>query len=134
MSDSTIIYTILFLIFAILLIVTAMKAVQDKNIVHSATWLMFFLFSMAGVFLLLGSSLVASIELLVYVGAIVTLLVFTLMLTGGKEFEYEGLCCSDCIFPCLVRYHAEKHYKLPGSLTEHRGSCIFAFHNIYCRI
>ena len=40
-----------------------------------------------GVFLLLGSSLVASIELLVYVGAIVTLLVFTLMLTGGKEFE-----------------------------------------------
>jgi NADH-quinone oxidoreductase subunit J len=87
MNDSTIIFTILFLIFAILLLVTSIKAVQDKNIVHSATWLMFFLFSMAGLFLLLGSSLVASIELLVYVGAIVTLLVFTLMLTGGKEFE-----------------------------------------------
>ena len=87
MSDLNIIFIILFLIFAIMLLVTAIKAVQDKNIVHSATWLMFFLFSMAGVFLLLGSSLVASIELLVYVGAIVTLLVFTLMLTGGKEFE-----------------------------------------------
>ena len=81
------IFTIIFLIFAILLIFTSIKAVQDKNIVHSATWLMFFLFSMAGVFVFLGASLIASIELLVYVGAIVTVLVFTLMLTGGKEFE-----------------------------------------------
>ena len=81
------IFTIIFLIFAILLIFTSIKAVHDKNIVHSATWLMFFLFSMAGVFVLLGASLIASIELLVYVGAIVTVLVFTLMLTGGKEFE-----------------------------------------------
>jgi NADH-quinone oxidoreductase subunit J len=81
------IFTIIFLIFAILLVFTAIKAVHDKNIVHSATWLMFFLFSMAGVFVFLGASLIASIELLVYVGAIVTVLVFTLMLTGGKEFE-----------------------------------------------
>lgn len=81
------IFTIIFLIFAILLIFTSIKAVQDRNIVHSATWLMFFLFSMAGVFVFLGASLIASIELLVYVGAIVTVLIFTLMLTGGKEFE-----------------------------------------------
>lgn len=81
------VYTGIFLVFAVILVVMAAKAVQDKNIVHSASYLMFFLFAMAGLFLLLGSSLVASIELLVYVGAIVTLLVFTLMLTGGKEIE-----------------------------------------------
>ncbi len=82
-----IITIIIFLIFSVILVATAIKAVQEKNLVHSATWLMFFLFTMAGLFLFLGSSLVASIELLVYVGAIVTLLAFTLMLTGGKEVE-----------------------------------------------
>lgn len=77
----------IFGVFAILLIVTSIKAVQEKSLVHSAVYLMFFMFSMAGLFLFLGSSLVAGIELLVYVGAIVTLLVFTLMLTGGQEVE-----------------------------------------------
>lgn len=82
-----IVYTGIFLVFAVILVVMASKAVQEKNIVHSASYLMFFLFTMAGMLLFLGSSLVASIELLVYVGAIITLLVFTLMLTGGKEVE-----------------------------------------------
>ncbi len=81
------VYTGVFLVFAVILVVMSTKAVQEKNLVHSASYLMFFLFGMAGLFLLMGSSLVASIELLVYVGAIVTLLVFTLMLTGGKEVE-----------------------------------------------
>jgi NADH-quinone oxidoreductase subunit J len=79
--------TIIIVIFGIIMIVFAALAVNSKKIVHSAVWLMMFLFTIAASFIFLGASIVGAIELLVFVGAIVTLLVFTLMLTGGKEVE-----------------------------------------------
>lgn len=82
-----IIYTIIFIIFAIILVIFSAMAVRDQNIVHSSVWLMIFLFVMAALFIFLGATLVGSIELLVYVGAVITLLIFTIMLTGGKELE-----------------------------------------------
>lgn len=81
------ILTIIFAVFAVLLVAFAAQAVAAKNLVHSVVWLMLFLFTMGVTFIVLGTDLVGSIELLVYVGAIVTLLAFTLMLTGGKEVE-----------------------------------------------
>ncbi len=81
------IFTIIVLIFSVFLIVFSALSVRSRNLVHGAVWLMLFMFSMAGLFVYLGTDFVASIELLVYVGAVITLLVFTLMLTGGKEIE-----------------------------------------------
>ncbi len=81
------IYTIIFLIFAIILIPLALKTVSEKTLSHSAVYLMVFLIVLSALFIFLGGSIVGAIELLVFVGAVVTLLVFTLMLTGGKELE-----------------------------------------------
>ena len=81
------IYTIIFLIFAIILIPLAMKTVSEKNLNHSAVYLMAFLFVLSALFIFLGGSIVGAIELLVFIGAVVTLIVFSLMLTGGKEVE-----------------------------------------------
>lgn len=79
--------TIIFLIFAALTIPLAMKAVSARNLTHSAIYLMLFMFMLSALFIFLGASLVGAIELLVFVGAVVTLLIFTIMLTGGKEIE-----------------------------------------------
>ena len=81
------IFTIIVLIFSVFLIVFSALSVRSRNLVHGAVWLMLFMFSMAGLFVYLGTDFVASIELLVYVGAVITLLVFTLMLTGGKDID-----------------------------------------------
>ncbi len=81
------IFTIIFLIFAIMLVPLAMKSVTDRNITHAAVYLMAFLFVLSASFIFLGASIVGAVELLVFIGAVVTLLVFTIMLTGGKEFE-----------------------------------------------
>lgn len=81
------IFTIIFLIFAIIMIPLAMRAVTSKNITHSAIYLMSFLFVLSALFIYLGASIVGAIELLVFIGAVVTLIVFTIMLTGGKELE-----------------------------------------------
>lgn len=81
------IFTIIFLIFAAILVILALSTISSKNLVHSSVWLMAFLFVLSALFIFLGGSLVGAVELLVFVGAVVTLLVFTLMLTGGKEIE-----------------------------------------------
>lgn len=81
------IFTIIFLIFAVILVPLAMKAVSDQNITHSAIYLTAFLFVLSALFIFLGASIVGAIELLVFIGAVVTLIVFTIMLTGGKELE-----------------------------------------------
>lgn len=80
-------YTIIFLIFAVILVPIALQTIREKNLVHSGVYLMALLFVLAGLFIFLRASIVGAIELLVYVGAVITLLIFTLMLTGGKEIE-----------------------------------------------
>ena len=81
------IFSIIFVIFAAILAILALITISAKNLVHSSVWLMIFLFVLSALFIFLGGSIVGAVELLVFVGAVVTLLVFTLMLTGGKEIE-----------------------------------------------
>ena len=60
---------------------SGLLAVTTKHVVHSALWLLVSLGSLAGCYLVLGQELVGLVQLLVYVGAIVVLVLFALMLT-----------------------------------------------------
>ena len=59
----------------------ALLVVTSRNVVHSALYLVVALLAVAGVFLVLGAEFVAWAQVLVYVGAVVVLLLFGLMLT-----------------------------------------------------
>jgi NADH-quinone oxidoreductase subunit J len=60
-------------------------AVTSRHVLHAALWLVVALGGLAGCYLVLGAELVALVQLLVYVGAVVVLVLFALMLTrqGG---------------------------------------------------
>lgn len=60
-------------------------AVTSRQVLHAALWLVVALGGLAGCYLVLGAELVALVQLLVYVGAVVVLVLFALMLTrrGG---------------------------------------------------
>ncbi len=60
---------------------SALLSVTTKHVVHAALWLLVSLGSLAGAYLVLGQELVGLVQLLVYVGAIVVLVLFALMLT-----------------------------------------------------
>jgi NADH-quinone oxidoreductase subunit J len=60
---------------------SAVLAVTSHHLVHAALWLVVALGTLAGCYLILGAELVALVQLLVYVGAIVVLVLFALMLT-----------------------------------------------------
>lgn len=76
------IYDLVFYLFAIITIVSAIFVVTSKNIVHSAFNLLFTFFGVAGIYALLGADFIAVVQLLVYVGGILILLLFGVMLTN----------------------------------------------------
>ena len=72
------------LIFYLLAGITAISAlfvVTVKNIFHSALFLVLTLFSIAGIYILLGAEFLAAVQVLIYVGAITILMIFAIMLT-----------------------------------------------------
>ena len=78
-------------VFAVLAVIGgagALRLVTSKNVIHAALYLVVTLASVGGVYLLLASEFVAWVQVLIYVGAIVVLLLFSLMLTRapiGRE-------------------------------------------------
>src|SRR5271168_1089424 len=77
------------MIFWVLALITggcAIAVVVTQNIVRSATWLLFTLAGVSGIFFLLGADFVGATQLLVYVGGTMVLVVFGVMLTAQGPF------------------------------------------------
>jgi NADH:ubiquinone oxidoreductase subunit 6 (subunit J) len=72
---------VVFVAAALLTGVAALLAVSSRQVVHAALWLVVTLGGLAGIYLVLGAEVVALVQLLVYVGAVVVLVLFALMLT-----------------------------------------------------
>ena len=60
---------------------SALSVVISRNVVHAALFLVVTLLSVAGAFLMLGAEFLAWTQVLVYVGAVIVLILFGLMLT-----------------------------------------------------
>jgi NADH-quinone oxidoreductase subunit J len=76
------IYDIIFYLFAAVTLLSALFVVTSRNIVHSAFYLLFTFFGVAGIYVLLGADFVAIVQLIVYVGGILILLLFGVMITN----------------------------------------------------
>ena len=69
----------------------AVRVVTTKNVVHAALWLMLVLAGVAANFILLAAEFVAVVQVLVYIGAIVVLFLFGIMLTRAPIGRESGL-------------------------------------------
>lgn len=74
-------YDAALVLFGVLSLGGALMAVTTRHLIHAGLWLVVALGSLAGVYLVLGAELVALVQLLVYVGAVVVLVLFALMVT-----------------------------------------------------
>lgn len=72
---------VLFLLLGLLTAASGVLAVTSRQVVHAALWLVTALGALAGCYLVLGAEVVALVQVLVYVGAVVVLVLFALMLT-----------------------------------------------------
>lgn len=73
--------TIIFYLIAAITVVSAAVVVFSSNIVYSAFSLVGTFGGVAGIYVLLGADFVAAVQILIYVGGIVVIILFAVMLT-----------------------------------------------------
>ena len=71
---------IAFYIFATVAVASALLVVLARNPVHSVLWLILAFFSAAGMMVLMGAEFVAMLLVIVYVGAVMVLFLFVVMM------------------------------------------------------
>ena len=85
---------LLFLLFAVIAVGSALLSMTSSQLVHAALWLVVTLGAVAGCFVLMTAEFLAWVQVLVYVGAVVVLVIFALMLTrqsaGTTSAEVTG--------------------------------------------
>jgi len=70
-----------FWVLAVVLAGSALAVVLSKNLFHAVLWLALALTGTAGIFLLLNAEFLAAVQLLLYAGGIITVVVFAIVVT-----------------------------------------------------
>ncbi len=78
-------------IIAALMIFAALSVVTTRNVVHAALWLVLVLAGVAAQYILAAAEFVAASQVLVYIGAVMVLFLFGIMLTRAQIGKERGL-------------------------------------------
>ncbi|RME02501.1 MAG: hypothetical protein D6805_09735 [Planctomycetota bacterium] len=119
-------YEIMWLILGILSVISAILVVSRINPVYSALYLMLFFASVSGLFAFLGASFVAVTQLFIYIGAIIVLFLFVIMMLNFEELKklqrpplfspLKGLILSLALFGLLC---VPIYFGLPSAHPRH---------------
>jgi len=93
MSETATAQNVVFAILALVMIAAGFRLVTTGNVVRAALFLAMVLAGAAGLFILLAAEFLAWAQVLVYIGAVVVLLLFGVMLTRapiGTEAELDN--------------------------------------------
>lgn len=93
--------TLIFYLFAIFTVGSAAFVVFTKNVVYAAFALLATLFGVAGLYIFLHADFLAAIQVLIYVGGILVLIIFGVMLTH-RVMDVELRVKTIQVFPSLL--------------------------------
>ena len=93
---------IMFFLFSAIIIVFSILTVTSHRILRAAVYLLFVLVSTAGLYFMLDYQFLAAVQLTLYAGGIVVLIIFSILLTShiNQKFEAPGL--SKIVFSALA--------------------------------
>ena len=103
--------TVLFYCLAVLILGSAIMTITRRNVVYSAVWLISALVGVAGLFLLQGAEFLAGVQIIVYIGGIMVLFLFVIMLVPVQEESTQrrfanqkwlALACVAAVFALLA--------------------------------
>jgi NADH-quinone oxidoreductase subunit J len=109
--DKDLITQIVFYSFAVLTVGSAVVVVFSRSLIHSAFALLFTFFGVAALYVFLGADFLAATQMVIYVGGILVLLLFGVMLTHklydlnlkAKTFQFKpALLAALIVFGTLV--------------------------------
>jgi NADH-quinone oxidoreductase subunit J len=102
-----------FWVAAVVLVAASLGVVLTPNLFHAVLWLATALVTTGGVFLLLDSPFLFAVQLLLYAGGVVTIVVFAIMLTERlvgesirqtSRFVFNGAVLAAAVFAGIVSF------------------------------
>jgi NADH-quinone oxidoreductase subunit J len=91
-------------IISLILIFSAIMVISARNIVHSAFYLAVTLLCTAIFFILLRAQYLAAVQILVYIGAVIVLILFALMLTRTAVGKSTNISSKQTVFAAIVSF------------------------------
>lgn len=93
---------IVFYILALIMIVAAIGAVSSRKMLRSVIYLLFVLIGIAGIYFLIDYNFLGAIQLTVYAGGIIVLVIFSVLLVHHIEMELEMAKLSKKLLAAVV--------------------------------
>lgn len=93
---------VVFLLLSVVMVGSALLVVLTRQLVHAALWLVVCFGALAGGYLVLTAEFVAWVQVLIYVGAVVVLLLFGIMLTRAPIGRSADLNSGNRVIATLV--------------------------------
>ena len=94
--------TIIFYILAAIILGGGILAVTARKIFRAAIYLLFSLFGIAGLYFYLNYDFIAAVQIVVYVGGIVVLIIFSIFLTHASGTDMKNPKLSTALFSALA--------------------------------
>jgi NADH-quinone oxidoreductase subunit J len=101
LADALVAQNVFFVVIAAVMVVAAVRVVTTKNIVHAALYLVVVLAGVAALFVLTMAEFTAATQVLIYIGAVIVLFLFGIMLTRAPMHPKESLD-NDLRWPGLI--------------------------------
>lgn len=81
---------IIFFILAAAIVVFSILSIFSRRILRAAIYLLFVLVAMAGLYYMMNFQFLAAVQLMLYAGGIVVLIIFSILLTSQIDSKLEG--------------------------------------------
>lgn len=129
-----------FTYFYISLSILSIAVIASRNIIHSAFFLLIFLLHVAAVFLFLNAEFLMVIQIIVYVGGVLALFIFAIMVMNIKEelrhrrfvkFAGTGLLVSLLFFAVFYGFIRNMRFESANPLindTNILGSILYSYY------
>ena len=128
--------------FAAILVVSALAVVTSRNLFHSVLWLALALTGTAGIFLTLHAEFLAAVQILLYAGGVITIVVFAIVVTErlvGERLTHTnrriggGVLIAAALLVAILRAIDMARLpragpEMPTDITERIGTAVLTRH------
>lgn len=93
---------LMFIIFSAIIVLFSILTVTSRRILRAATFLLFVLVSTAGLFFMLNYQFLAAVQLTLYSGGIMVLIIFSILLTSHISQKFEPVGWKKTVFSAIA--------------------------------
>ncbi|WP_298296417.1 NADH-quinone oxidoreductase subunit J [Hydrotalea sp.] len=127
--------TIIFYCIALFILITGILAVTARHIFRAAIWLLFALMGIAGLYFWMDLNFVAAVQIIIYVGGIVVLIIFSIFLTQQSGQKMAQASTKQTVFSMaavvfgvafigsiITRFYFVESHNSMNTAVEHIGT------------